>query len=150
MQRGSQVEFVTRDRMIGSWIGATNYPPMLGEIYKRCEKVSTDLQLLGIKKKDGRLQAQFWNDYSEESSMRMFDQIVVEYGTLPNDDIYYELKPSSQNHGQMSYSELTEFKTQSLILNPDGKFRLYRIGDAVVSRNIHASLYEARRLCQVI
>ena len=34
LKKGCQVEFITRDRMIGSWIGATNYPPMLGEIYK--------------------------------------------------------------------------------------------------------------------
>ena len=146
---GSKVEFVTRDRMIGSWIGATNYPPMLGEIYKTCENIVTDLQLTGIKKKDKRLEAHLWNDYSEESCIRIVDQIIVEYGTLPNDDIYFELKSASQNHGQIDFAELTEFKPQSLKLNQEGKFRLYRIGDAVASRNIHAALYEARRLCQV-
>ena len=150
MKKGSKVEFMTRDRLIGSWIGATNYPPMLGEIYKHCEKVTTDMQLLGIKKKDGRVEACLWNDYSEKTSTRLVDQIVVEYGTLPNDDIYFDLKSASQNHGQIDFKDLTEFKSQTLNLNPDGKFRLYRIGDAVASRNIHASLYEARRLCQVI
>ena len=146
---GSKVEFMTRDRMIGSWIGATNYPPMLAEIYKKCEKVNTDMQLIGIEKKDGRLEAHLWNDYSEESSNRLVDQIVVEYGTLPNDELYFDLKPASQNQGQVDFSELTECKPQTLSLNPDSNFRLYRIGDAVASRNIHASLYEARRLCQV-
>lgn len=150
MKNGSKVEFITRDRMIGSWIGATNYPPMLGEIYKHCEKVTTDLQLIGIKKKNSRLEAHLWNDYSEASSTRLVDQVVVEYGTLPNDDIYFDLKSSSQNRGQIDFRELTEFKPQSVNLNSDGKFRLYRIGDAVASRNIHASIYEARRLCQVL
>ena len=150
MEGGSRVEFVTRDRMIGSWVGATNYPPMLGEIYRKCKTVSTDLQLVGIKKKDGRLQAHLWNDYSEVPCTRIVDQIVVEYGTLPNDDIYFDLKAASENHGQVDLSELTAFKPQSLNSNSDGKYRLYRIGDAVASRNIHASLYEARRLCQVI
>ena len=32
--------------------------------------------------------------------------------------------------------------------NPDGKYRLYRIGDAVSSRNIHAAVYDALRLCK--
>ena len=123
---------------------------MLGEIYRNCKRVSTDLQLVGIKKKDGRLQAHLWNDYSEVPCTRIVDQIVVEYGTLPNDDIYFDLKAASENHGQVDLSELTAFKPQSLNSNPDGKYRLYRIGDAVASRNIHASLYEARRLCQVI
>ncbi len=149
LKKGCQVEFITRDRMIGSWIGATNYPPMLGEIYKGCENVTTDLQLLGIKKKDGRLEAHLWNDYAEKPGIRIYDQIVVEYGTLPNDDIYFDLKSVSKNHGQIDYKELTEFKAQSLKPNPDGHFRLYRIGDSVASRNIHASLFDARRLCQV-
>jgi hypothetical protein len=30
--------------------------------------------------------------------------------------------------------------------NPDGRYRLYRIGDAVASRNIHAAIYDARQL----
>jgi len=149
MNGGSKVEFMTRDRMIGSWVGATNYPPMLREIYKKCVKLSTDMQLIGIKKKDGRLEAHVWNDYSEEASTCIVDQVVVEYGTLPNDDIYFDLKEGSQNHGQIDFVELTDFKPQTLGINPGGNFRLYRIGDAVASRNIHASLYEARRLCQV-
>lgn len=149
MNGGSKVEFMTRDRMIGSWIGATNYPPMLGEIYKKCQKLTTDMQLIGITKKDGFLEAHLWNDYSEESSTRTVDQIVVEYGTVPNDDIYFDLKPVSQNHGQIDIAELTEFKPQTLSFYEDSDFKLFRIGDAVASRNIHASLYEARRLCQV-
>ena len=111
--------------------------------------MTTDLQLLGIKKKDGRLEAHLWNDYAEKPCIRIYDQIVVEYGTLPNDDIYFDLKSVSKNHGQIDYKELTEFKAQSLEPNPDGHFRLYRIGDSVASRNIHASLFDARRLCQV-
>ena len=35
---------------------------------------------------------------------------------------------------------------QSLVTNPDGRFQLFRIGDAVASRNIHAAVYDALRL----
>jgi len=28
-----------------------------------------------------------------------------------------------------------------------GRYRLFRIGDAVTSRNIHAAVYDALRLC---
>ena len=31
--------------------------------------------------------------------------------------------------------------------NPDGLYQLFRIGDAVSSRNIHAAIYDALRLC---
>ena len=147
---GSNVEFITRDRAIGSWIGATNYPPMLREFYKKCVKITTDTQLAGLKRREGKIEAHLWSDYSEEASTRLVDQVIVEYGTLPNDEIYFELKSDSENHGQIDISELTNFKPQSMSPNPEGNYRLYRIGDAVASRNIHASLYEARRLCQVM
>jgi hypothetical protein len=34
------------------------------------------------------------------------------------------------------------------VRNPDGRFRLFRIGDAVSSRNIHAAIYDALRLAK--
>ena len=39
-------------------------------------------------------------------------------------------------------------RPQEVETNPDGRFRLYRIGDAVASRNIHAAIYDAARLCK--
>ncbi len=32
--------------------------------------------------------------------------------------------------------------------NPDGQYYLARIGDAVASRNIHAALFDALRVCK--
>ncbi len=32
----------------------------------------------------------------------------------------------------------------------DGRFQLYRVGDAVSSRNIHAAVYDALRLCLAV
>jgi hypothetical protein len=34
--------------------------------------------------------------------------------------------------------------------NPHGTFRLFRVGDAVASRNIHAAVYDALRLAKDI
>jgi len=34
--------------------------------------------------------------------------------------------------------------------NPDGAFALFRIGDAVASRNIHAAIYDTLRLLKDI
>ena len=35
---------------------------------------------------------------------------------------------------------------QTLVGNPEGRYRLFRIGDAVSSRNIHAAILDAYRL----
>jgi hypothetical protein len=37
---------------------------------------------------------------------------------------------------------------QQVNCNPEGRFLLYRIGDAVASRNIHAAVYDALRLAK--
>ena len=39
---------------------------------------------------------------------------------------------------------------QTVVRNADGGYQLFRIGDAVASRNIHAAIYDAFRLCLVL
>ena len=41
---------------------------------------------------------------------------------------------------------LIDGRPQTLLRNPDGAFQLFRIGDAVASRNVHAGIYDALRL----
>ena len=43
---------------------------------------------------------------------------------------------------------LIEGRPQDVTRNPDGRYRLFRIGDAVSSRNVHAAIYNALRLCK--
>ena len=41
-----------------------------------------------------------------------------------------------------------EGRPQEVATNPEGTYQLFRIGDAVSSRNIHAAIYDALRLCK--
>ncbi|HJP26358.1 MAG TPA: N-methylproline demethylase, partial [Arenicellales bacterium] len=75
------------------------------------------------------------------------DHLFIEQGTLPVDDLYFDLKPLSINLGEVDIKALINIAPQRLKPNPDGKFQLFRIGDAVASRNIHAAIYDALRLC---
>ena len=81
---------------------------------------------------------------------RLVDQVVVNYGTLPLDDLYFELKPLSSNKGEVNYDELIAGRAQTVRTNPDGAFQLFRIGDAVEARNTHAAIYDALRLVKDI
>jgi hypothetical protein len=76
--------------------------------------------------------------------------VVVDFGTQPLAEVYFELKPQSSNLGAVDYGALMEGRPQSLVRNPDGRFQLFRIGDAVSSRNIHAAVYDALRLVKDI
>ena len=46
--------------------------------------------------------------------------------------------------------EIPERESQSVVKNEDGDFQLFRIGDAVSGRNIHAAIYDALRLMRTI
>ena len=35
-----------------------------------------------------------------------------------------------------------------MTLNPDGQYRLLRVGDAVASRNVHAAVFDSLRLAK--
>ncbi len=75
---------------------------------------------------------------------------MVEHGTLPLDEVYFELKPLSSNLGEVDYDALIDGRAQAVERNVEGRFKLFRIGDAVASRNIHAAIYDALRLVKDI
>jgi hypothetical protein len=100
-----------------------------------------------VRRKGNALEAEIGTDYSDWRETRDFDQIVVNRGTLPLDELYFALKPLSRNLGAVRQPALTGgggplFDDR----NPEGRFDLYRIGDAVSSRNIHAAIYDAMRI----
>ena len=51
--------------------------------------------------------------------------------------------------GMTDIDAVADLHPQTINLNEDGKYQLFRIGDAVASRNVHAAMFEARRLCMV-
>ena len=66
------------------------------------------------------------------------------------DDLYFDLKPLSNNFGEVNYEALIAGNPQNIQTNPDGAFQLFRIGDAVSGRNIHAAIYDALRLVREV
>jgi NADPH-dependent 2,4-dienoyl-CoA reductase/sulfur reductase-like enzyme len=147
---GSSVELVTPDRHVGYEVPGTMYPPYLAALYRHGVTMTPDHRLLAVRRAGGRLEAELWNDYSKTSMTRTVDQVVVENGTEPITDVYLDLVERSVNLGRVDLDEYIAIEPQSLLANPDGRFRLFRVGDAVSSRNIHAAIYEARRTCMVV
>ena len=75
---------------------------------------------------------------------------MVEHGTFPNDELYVGLQPGSSNSGELDLDAFIAGRPQELLNEPDGTYQLFRIGDAVASRSIHAAIYEARRLAMAL
>ena len=70
----------------------------------------------------------------------------MNYGVKPLDELYFDLVPHSKNQGEINYAKFINGKQQDIIRNKNNHFYLFRIGDAVSSRNIHAAIYDALRL----
>jgi 2,4-dienoyl-CoA reductase-like NADH-dependent reductase (Old Yellow Enzyme family)/thioredoxin reductase len=144
--RGSQVEIVTPDRLVGHDVVGTLYPAFLAAFYRAGVRLTPDHRLREVRPHRDGLEAVLRNEYTGESVQRVIDQVVIEHGTIPNDDVYIELKDQSINYGEVDLDALIQVKPQQLTTNPHGRYLLFRIGDALASRNIHSAIYDARRI----
>ena len=146
--RGVRVELVTPDRQMGAEMGATNFPIHLRELYRLGVKITPDHRLTAVARTDNQLRAVLLNVYTLREETRLVDQVVAEHGTLPRHQLYDALKASSVNHGELDLDALRDNRPQGRTTNPSGRFRLYRVGDALASRNIHAAIYDSLRLAK--
>jgi 2,4-dienoyl-CoA reductase-like NADH-dependent reductase (Old Yellow Enzyme family) len=146
--RGASVEFVTYDRAPMTEIGGSNFPPHFRALYDKGVVFTPDSRLVAVRREGARLIASLRNEYTREEEEREVDQVVACYGNLPEDGLYQELRPASRNRGQVDYDALRAGRPQALATNPEGRFQLFRVGDAVASRNIHAAIYDSLRLCK--
>ncbi|PRX18851.1 hypothetical protein B0G75_14025 [Paraburkholderia sp. BL18I3N2] len=146
-KRGSLIELVTPDRMPAAEVGITNFPVHLREIYKHAGIFTPDRRLIEVYAEATQLVAVLRNEYSGQEEERVIDQVVAEHGTLPVDELYFALREGSVNFGEVDLNVLAEEdRVIDVIHNPSGRFRLYRVGDAVASRNIHAAIYDSLRI----
>ena len=149
LDQGQKVHMVTPDRLIGTHIGPTNYPAAMKKFYNAGMQITTDHRLVSLRRESGKIIARLWCDLTSTPLEKTVDHVVVENGTLPADDVYFELKKDAMNLGMTDIDALADLHPQTINLNEDGKYQLFRIGDAVASRNVHAAMFEARRLCMV-
>ena len=147
-ESGSELELVTPERFFAPEIGGLNHVPYARCFLKNAVRITINRRLMAVHREGNKLSARLGSDYSRDSDARLVDQIVVEHGTLPLDDLYFALKEGSRNHGEMDYQAVMASRPQQVVRNPKGRYAVFRIGDAVSSRNIHAAVYDALRLCK--
>ena len=131
-------------------MGGTSFPPYFRAFSRADAKVTLNLRLESIARSGNRVVGLFHDEYGRRRVEKEADMIVVEHGALPVDDLYFELKAGSVNLGEVDYAALLKGRPQTLVNNASGGYRLFRIGDAVASRNIHAAVYDAIRLMKDI
>ena len=163
---GQQVTYVSPERTIGIDVGSMNSPAYLQVFSEFGVEVRLGERLAEKPRIEGKeIVARLRNDYSDREAEVVTDAVVVDFGTTPNDEVYFELKPRSSNHGATdleawvrgrpqperhavtgSHAGAAEPTTASALAEAGRPFTLHRIGDAVASRNVHAAVLEGLRV----
>ncbi len=150
LESGASLELVTPERFFAVDVGGLNHAGYARILDAAGARLTISKRLTAIRRDGNNLVATIGSDYSGRTEDREIDQVVIEHGTLPLDDLYFALKPQSRNLGEVDYPALIAGREQAVVRNETGRFRLFRIGDAVAARNIHAAIYDALRLCMAL
>lgn len=148
--RGVAVHIVTPERSLAPDVGGMNAPGYLAAFAEHDVRVTLAQRLVKVRRANGKLTTTLHSEYTDRELSVEVDHVVVEHGTVPNDELYHRLVPRSVNLGEIDHDALLDGSPQTVETNHHGEFRLARIGDAVASRNIHAAVLDALRLSVTI
>ncbi|MCI3269868.1 NADH:flavin oxidoreductase [Streptomyces cylindrosporus] len=145
---GARLHYVTPERTLAPDVGSMNSPAYLRVFAEHDVTTTLARRLRAVRRApDGRLTATLSSDYTDADTELTVDHVIVEHGTLPADELYRELLSGSSNLGEVDHRALLAHRPQTVVRDDTGRYQLFRIGDAVASRNIHAAVYDALRLC---
>ncbi len=143
---GATVHLATIDANIAEDLG---YPEVIRwqkEFARSGLRNEAHTRLISVRREGNRLEAVTMNELTHEETRRIVDQVIVDMGTVPMNELFDALRGDAGNDGVTDLAALRDLRPQSR--SGDG-FELHRIGDALSSRNIHAAIYDALRFCKV-
>lgn len=142
---GASVEIMTPDRTFSPEVMAMNLVPYMRSLQKLATTFTVTYTIDSVHRDGNTLKAVVGSQYGGVRQERQVDQLVINHGTVPLDDLYFDLKPGSSNLGAVDHKALIDVRPQQIVSNPDGSYQLFRIGDAVEARNTHAAIYDGLR-----
>jgi 2,4-dienoyl-CoA reductase-like NADH-dependent reductase (Old Yellow Enzyme family) len=146
VRAGARLEIVTPERMFAPDMGPFNHVPYMQAFRRHGARLTITTRLRSVRRDGNQLVATLSSDYAPDVvEERRVDQVVVEHGTLPADDLYHACVPRSRNGGEIDYAALVAGRRPFPSRLAEGRFVLLRIGDAVQSRNVHAAIYDGLR-----
>jgi thioredoxin reductase len=143
---GASVTLATIDDRVAADLGYAERPTHRKKLYELDVEVRLDLMLLAVRREDDHLVVTLRNDLTDAIVEIETDQLVVERGTFPVDEVFLELKDGAANRGVTDIDALINARPQPVEIPSEGGYLLYRVGDAVSSRSVHAALLDAFRI----
>ena len=143
---GARLEIVTPERTLGIEVGGMNHVPYARAFNETDTRVTLNQRVLAVRPERGRWCVEIGSEHSTHRTVRHVDAVIVDDGTAANDGLYHALVAGSSNLGGLDLPALLDGRPQTVMANPIGTYQLFRIGDAVAARNVHAAVYDALRL----
>ena len=144
ISQGKRVQLVSIDAQLAQELTYAERAIWKKRSYEIGVATMFDHEMDHVERRGNRLVAFFRNMLTGQLVEREADQVIVERGTLPADQIYQDLRGDSGNDGVTDIDALLGGRPQP---KASSAFELHRIGDAVASRNIAAAVLDALRLC---
>ena len=143
---GARLEIVTPERTVGVDVGGLNMVPYARAFNETDTRITLNQRVRTVRRDGGRLVVEIGSDHSPVRHTRTVDAVVVDHGVLANDELYFALAEGleQRRRGRLRRRCSPAGRSRS---HGDG-YQLFRIGDAVAGRNIHAAIYDALRLCK--
>ena len=110
--------------MLAPDIGGTSYPAYFRALSLAGAAITLNLRLERLERRGNRVAGIFFDEYGKRHIEKEADQIVVEHGATPVDELYFALKPGSVNLGEIDHDALIANRPQTIVRNPQGRYRL--------------------------
>ena len=141
---GHKITLATIDAHAAIEMGYPDRAVYRKRLYQQGVSTLPDMRITALRKDGNRLVATLVNELTGQSHETCTDQVIVEAGTDPMADVFFEMQAQSENNGLTDVDALADYRAQPET-SKEG-FTLYRIGDSVTSRSIHAAILEAHRI----
>jgi 2,4-dienoyl-CoA reductase-like NADH-dependent reductase (Old Yellow Enzyme family)/pyruvate/2-oxoglutarate dehydrogenase complex dihydrolipoamide dehydrogenase (E3) component len=148
VESGIDVSLVTLDPGLAPEMEYQSRVTYRKKLADRHVAITHEHKLISVSRSGNGLVARFEHQLTGEMLEMATPQVIVEHGTVPLDEVFQELAEQSGNRGVTDIDAAIEGRPQPE--PPTGEFALYRIGDCVTSRSVHAAVYDALRICAFV
>ena len=111
-EHGAAVTLNTQDAAIGMEAMRLEISPFMKRFYERGVVMQTDHEIISAQAQDNKIKVTFRNMHTARLTTRAFDHVVVEAGTLPNDELFYALSDVSINNGIIDLDAMRDGRPQ--------------------------------------
>ncbi|BBK30130.1 2,4-dienoyl-CoA reductase-like NADH-dependent reductase (Old Yellow Enzyme family) [Stella humosa] len=148
-EQGHAVRFVSMDETLAAEMPYPDRVIFRKRFAEERIPIVTEHRLVEVVRAGNGLVARFCHELTGAEMSAAAGRVVVENGTMPVDALFRQLRDLSANDGVTDFGGaiLEHARNEPGHAAPAPAFELHRIGDAVASRDIHAAILDAQRLC---